>query len=75
RTAKIDKRLFCRLTERLDLLNVAKRPEDMNIQGYRFHPLQSFVPTRYSIHVNGPWCLTFEFDNGDAFKVDFEQYH
>jgi proteic killer suppression protein len=25
--------------------------------------------------VNGPWCITFEFKGGDAFNVDFEQYH
>jgi proteic killer suppression protein len=25
--------------------------------------------------VNGPWCITFEFENGDAYRVDFEQYH
>jgi proteic killer suppression protein len=25
--------------------------------------------------VNGPWCITFEFEDGDAFRIDFEQYH
>jgi len=25
--------------------------------------------------VNGPWCITFEFHNGDAWRVDLEQYH
>jgi plasmid maintenance system killer protein len=30
---------------------------------------------RYTVHVNGPWCITFEFDDGDALRVDFEQYH
>jgi len=32
-------------------------------------------PKRYTIHVNGPWSITFEFDAGDAYRVDFEQYH
>jgi plasmid maintenance system killer protein len=32
-------------------------------------------PVRYSVHVNGPWCITFEFEGGDATRVDFEQYH
>jgi proteic killer suppression protein len=27
------------------------------------------------VHVNGPWCITFEFEGGDAYRVDFEQYH
>ncbi|WP_245442580.1 type II toxin-antitoxin system RelE/ParE family toxin [Mesorhizobium hawassense] len=34
-----------------------------------------FEPTRYTVHVNGPWCITFEFDGEDAARVDFEQYH
>jgi proteic killer suppression protein len=25
--------------------------------------------------VNGPWCNTFEFENGNAVRVDLEQYH
>ena len=29
----------------------------------------------YTVHVNGPWCITFEFDAGDALRVDFAQYH
>jgi len=27
------------------------------------------------VHVNGPWCITFEFDGENAMRVDFEQYH
>jgi proteic killer suppression protein len=30
---------------------------------------------RYIVHVNGPWCMTFEFEESDALRVDFEQYH
>jgi proteic killer suppression protein len=25
--------------------------------------------------VNGPWCITFEFEGGDGYRVDLEQYH
>jgi hypothetical protein len=56
-------------------LNVATMPEQMNLSGFDFHVLKGFVPTRYTVHVNGSWCITFEFDAGDAFRVDFEQYH
>jgi hypothetical protein len=45
----------------------------MNLPGFNFHALRGFVPTRYTVHVNGPWCITFEFDAGDALRVDFEQ--
>ncbi len=72
--SKIDPRFHKRIEERLDALDAATRPEDMNIPGYKFHGLQG-APKRYSIHVNGPWCLTFEFVDGAAINVDFEQYY
>ena len=50
-------------------------PEDMNFPGFDFHALRGDKPTRYTVHVNGPWCITFEFADGDALRVDFEQYH
>lgn len=75
RAAKIDKRFHQRIMERLDILDAAEAPEDMNVPGYDFHPLKGFKPTRYTVHVNGPWCITFEFDGTSAAKVDFEQYH
>ena len=75
RTAKIDARMHERIFRRLDRLDVAVRPEEMNVPGFDFHPLKGFRPTRYSVHVNGPWCIAFEFADGDALRVDFEQYH
>ena len=71
----IDKRFHTRILERLDALDAAERPGDMNIPGFDFHALKGFTPTRYSVHVNGPWCVTFAFSDGDALGVDFEQYH
>lgn len=47
----------------------------MNLPGFDYHALSGFNPTRYTVHVNGPWCITFEFEDGDALRVDFEQYH
>jgi toxin HigB-1 len=75
RTAKIDSGMHARVLRRLDRLDASTRPEEMNLPGFDFHPLKGFTPTRYTVHVNGPWCITFEFEAGDAFRVDFEQYH
>jgi proteic killer suppression protein len=75
KTGKIDARLHKRLLLRLDRLDVAERPQDMNLPGFDFHALHGFDPTRYTVHVNGPWCITFEFEGKDAARVDFEQYH
>ncbi|MHB8885786.1 MAG: type II toxin-antitoxin system RelE/ParE family toxin [Methylovirgula sp.] len=73
-SAKINASLQRRILVRLDALDQAVRPEDLNLPGFDFHALRG-KPKRYSIHVNGPWCITFEFENGDAFRVDLEQYH
>lgn len=75
KAARIDPKLQKRILVRLDRLAVAARPEDMNLPGFDFHALRGFSPTRYSVHANGPWCITFEFDGNDATRVDLEQYH
>jgi proteic killer suppression protein len=75
RSGKVDAKLQPRILARLDRLESAVIPEEMNLPGFDFHPLKGFKPTRYTIHVNGPWCITFEFDGADACRVDLEQYH
>ena len=75
RTSKIDAKMHERILRRLDRLDAAAMPQEMNIPGFDFHALRGFKPTRYSVHVNVPWCITFEFEDGDASRVDFEQYH
>ena len=74
-TKKIDAKMHARILRRLDRLEIATRPDEMNVPGFDFHPLRGFKPARYSVHVNGPWCITFEFEDGDASRIDFEQYH
>ncbi len=64
-----------RILRRLDALDAATVPEDMNLPGFGFHALRGHNPTRYTVHVNGPWCITFEFSTGDAHLLDFGQYH
>jgi len=75
RSAKIDAKLHKRILQRLDRLEQAKALEYLDVSGFNFHALRGFRPPRYMIHVNGPWCMTFEFENGNAYRVDFEQYH
>ena len=75
KSAKIDKKMHARIVKRLDALDSARSPGDAALPGFDFHPLTGFRPTRYSMHVNGPWCVTFEFEGEDAVRLDFEQYH
>ncbi len=62
----------CRV--RLSALNGATRPADMNVPGFDFHALRG-KPKLYSVHVNGRWCLTCEWQDGHPVRVDLEQYH
>ena len=73
-SAKVAKNLEPRCLRRLAVLDNAARLENLKLPGMDFHPLRG-KPQRHSIHVNGPWCITFEWDKGDAFRVDLEQYH
>jgi proteic killer suppression protein len=66
--------LVKRLSLRLSRLDAATEPGQLNIPGFNFHRLQG-RPMRYTVHVNGPWCLTFEWEGEDAVRVDLEQYH
>jgi proteic killer suppression protein len=75
RSAKLDQKLLPRIRRRLQSLDLAGTPEDLNVPGFNFHSLRCPLPVRYTIHVNGPWCITFSFDSKDATDVDFEQYH
>jgi proteic killer suppression protein len=74
KASKIDSRMHERILLRLDRLDVVNVPEGMNLPGFDFHSLRG-EPVRYSVHINGPWCITFEFYGGDAYRVDYEQYH
>ena len=59
----------------LAALDVATAPEQMDIPGYRFHPLQGDNMGRFSVTVTGNWRITFAFDGEDAVDVDLEDYH
>ncbi len=59
---------------RLDALDQAEKLAELKVPGFDFHGLRG-RPRRYSIHVNGPWCITFEWIDGNAWRVDFEQYN
>ncbi len=75
RSPRLDQKLVLRIRRRLEALDRAGRPEDANVPGFNFHALRGPPPQRYTMHVNGPWCVTFAFDGEDAVDVDLEQYH
>jgi proteic killer suppression protein len=72
--SKISPELQDRLRRRLEVIHLATDFRDFELPGFRFHRLHG-KPVRYSVHVNGPWCVTFEWDGKNALLLDFEQYH
>lgn len=72
--ARIRADQHARIRRRLDALDAALRPEDLNLPGFNFHSLRG-KPQRYAISVNGPWRITFAWDGDNATLVDLEQYH
>jgi toxin HigB-1 len=64
-----------RLRMQLAALESAQVIEDMDIPGFRLHPLKGADRGRWSIWVNGNWRLTFEFRDGQAYVLDYEDYH
>lgn len=73
--SRIDTKFHNRILYGLEVLDSASSLDMLNIQGFRFHALRGYKPKRYTIHVNGPRCITFEFRDGDAYALKFEQYH
>jgi toxin HigB-1 len=73
-SAKVATDLHKRVRIRLDAIEAASSLAELNQPGFDFHLLRG-KPKRYSIHVNGPWCITFEWSEGKAYRVDLQQYH
>ncbi len=64
-----------RLRMQLVALDTALTIEDMDIPGFKLHPLKGKLKGRWSISVSGNWRITFEFRDGNAFVLDYEDYH
>jgi len=59
----------------LTALDTAQAIDDMDIPGFKLHPLKGKLKDRWSISVSGNWRITFEFREGNAFVLNYEDYH
>jgi proteic killer suppression protein len=59
----------------LDLLDAADTLSVMNFPGSRLHLLQPKKEQRWAVDVSGNWRVTFLFHDGDAYEVDYLDYH
>lgn len=59
----------------LDLLDAADVVSVMNFPGSGLHLLQPKEEQRWAIKISGNWRITFRFQDGDAYEVDYQDYH
>ena len=64
-----------RITLALADLDAAGKPSDLDVPGYRLHPLRGDRRGLWSISITGNWRITFRFEAGDVYDVDLVDYH
>ena len=64
-----------RLERVLDRLNAADEIRDMDYPGSNLHKLAGDKKGQYAVKVSGNWRVFFEFVAGDAYIVDYDDYH
>ena len=64
-----------RITVTLADLDDASRPSDLDLPGYRLHPLKGDLKGFWSIPISANWRIIFRFQEGDAYDVDLIDYH
>ena len=64
-----------RLRLQLARLDTAGDPEDMNLPGWKWHPLKHDLAGHWAVSVRGNWRMTFRFEGEDAILVDYQDYH
>jgi proteic killer suppression protein len=64
-----------RIGDVLAHLDQAESPVDLDLPGYRLHPLKGTLQGYWSITVSGNWRIIFRFKSGDAYDIDLIDYH
>ena len=64
-----------KLTRILAVLDQSWMPQDMDLPGFRLHPLTGELRGHYAVSVSGNWRVTFRFEDGHAVDVDYTDYH
>lgn len=75
RKAGIQPHHAAKLARQLARLNAARGPDDMNLPGWRLHPLVGDLAGHFSVTISGNWRLTFRFESEHAVLVDYQDYH
>ena len=64
-----------KLRRRLEMINRVRDVHELNLQSYGLHQLKGDRKGTWSIVVTGNWRSTFKFEKGDAYILNYEDYH
>lgn len=64
-----------KLRMQLAAIDTAQVLEDIDLPGFSLHPLKGNRSGIWSISVSGNWRITFEFRDGNAYILNYEDYH
>jgi proteic killer suppression protein len=56
-------------------LDIATTPQDLDLPGYRLHPLKGDLKGFWAVTVQANWRVTFRLSGGHVFDVDYVDYH
>jgi proteic killer suppression protein len=64
-----------KLQQALAFLNASQEPADMNLPGFRLHPLKGERKGQWAVSVRRNLRIVFEFEGENATNVDLLDYH
>ena len=73
--SRVSAELARRLAMALADLDEAVRPTDVDLPGYRLHPLKGRLQGFWSITISANRRIIFRFEDGDTYDVDLVDYH
>ncbi|MCS3839989.1 plasmid maintenance system killer protein [Pseudomonas sp. JAI111] len=59
----------------LQFMDRAVLPSDLDLPGWRLHPLKGELADYWSLSVSGNWRVIFRFIGSDIELVDYLDYH
>ena len=74
-TKSVNAQHKAKLRQQLAIIDSAFMIDDIDLPGYRLHKLKGQRKDIWSITVNGNWRITFQFQDGDAYILNYEDYH
>lgn len=64
-----------KIKEILLIIDAAEEIDNMDIPGFRLHPLKGNLAGFWAVVVKANWRIIFEFENGNAYLLDYLDYH